>query len=90
MIVPFRETPYLIDGSIIMHSDNRIEAHEKAVIRQKEGVKVLLITNEHVVDQSASPTIPDNFGPDRNISISGGIWEESNSTRKGYGKKRHV
>ena len=86
VIVPFRETPYLIDGSIIMHSDNRIEAHEKAVIRQKEGVKVLLIRNEHVVDQSASPTIPDNFGPDRNISISGGIWEESNSTRKGYGK----
>ena len=57
MIVPFRETPYLIDGSIIMHSDNRIEAQEKAVIRQKEGVKVLLIRNEHVVDLIQLPAV---------------------------------
>ncbi len=57
VVVPFRETPYLIDGSIIMHSDNRIEAHEKAVIRQKEGVKVLLIRNEHVVDLIQLPAV---------------------------------
>lgn len=75
---------YLMDGSVTIPSNRRIEADEGAVIRLMEGVRVLLLRNEHTQDGTHAPISRENR--DSNISISGGRWEESNTRRAGYGK----
>jgi len=75
---------YLMDGSVIIPSNRRIEADEGAVIRLMEGVRVLMLRNEHTEDGTHAPISRENH--DFNISISGGRWEESNTKRAGYGQ----
>ena len=75
---------YLIDGSVTIPSNRRIEAAEGAVIRLCEGVRVLMLRNEHTKDGTHAPISKENR--DSNISISGGRWEESNTRRAGYGQ----
>ncbi len=75
---------YLIDDTVVIPSNRRIEAEEGAIIRQAEGVRVLLLRNEHTADGTHAP-IKDDVR-DTNISIHGGRWEESWRERKGYGK----
>jgi len=84
LVIPDREEPYYIDDSIIMHENNRIEAGN-AVIRQKEGVKVLMIRNENVIDETEAPCSC-QCKKDSNLSIEGGIWEEMRDRRGGYGR----
>lgn len=83
--IPYKEHPYYIDDSIIMHSNNRIEADKNAVVRQLAGTKVLMLRNENVVDETDMPS-PLSCVKDSNISINGGIWEEMQECRQGYGK----
>lgn len=75
---------YLIDGSVTIPSNRRIEAAEGAIIRLGEGVRVLMLRNEHTQDGTHAPIRKENR--DVNISISGGRWEEPNRQRAGYGK----
>ena len=83
-IVHIPEGLYLMDGSVTIPSNRRIEADEGAVIRLMEGVRVLLLRNEHTQDGTHAPISRENR--DSNISICGGRWEESNTRRLGYGK----
>lgn len=74
---------YVIDGTVIIPSNRHIEAEEGAVIRQAEGVKVLMLRNASTADGTHMPIKSDVR--DVNISIHGGRWEESWRERKGYG-----
>lgn len=75
---------YLIDGSVVIPSNRRIEAAEGAIICLTEGTRVLMLRNEHTQDGTHAPISRENR--DSNISISGGRWEESNTRRAGYGQ----
>ncbi len=81
--IPEKETPYYIDKTIVIPSDRRIIADKNAVIKQLPDVKVLMLRNEHTKDGSKLPI--SRTDSDENISITGGIWEESYSGRRGYG-----
>lgn len=83
VVIPERETPYCIDSSVIVHSGNRIYA-KGAKILQLPGVRVLMLRNENVIDESEMPCM-DNEKCDSNIFIDGGEWAESRSERGGYG-----
>lgn len=80
--IPKSNEPYLIDNTIIIPSNRRIEAEEGAVIRQAEGVGVIMFRNEHTADGTHAPIAAEKR--DYNISINGGRWEESYTSRKGY------
>ena len=75
--------PYYMDGTVVIPSGRHIKADPEAVIRQVEGVKVLMFRNEHIVD--GTHQVPDTSERDVNISIIGGRWEESYRKRAGYG-----
>lgn len=53
--IPAREEPYYIDRRLILPSNRRIEAEDGAVICQMEGVKVVLLCNEHVQNGTHAP-----------------------------------
>lgn len=82
--IPAADTPYWIDGTVIIPSHRTIRADGDAVIRQRPGVKVLMFRNEHTVDGTHYP--PDTSLADCDICITGGRWEESYTGRAGYGK----
>ena len=84
VIIPKKETPYYIDKSIIIQSNRHIEAEDGAVIRQIEGVKVLMFRNSMASNGARLPI--KNAEKNYNISICGGRWEETRSRRGGYGK----
>lgn len=82
--IPAKETPYYIDGTVTVPSNRRIEAADGAVICLLEGIRVLMLRNEHTGDGTHLPLSGEN--KDRNISICGGRWEESWRKRAGYRK----
>ena len=49
VVIPARETPYFIDGTVVIPSNRRIEAHG-AVIRLTPECDVLMLRNEHTAD----------------------------------------
>ena len=83
VVIPPSDEPYLIDKSILVPSDRRIEAHG-AVIRLAQGVTTLMLRNEHTEDGTKHPI--SGACRDRNIGIAGGRWEEYHTARAGYGK----
>ena len=84
VIIPKKETPYYIDKSIIIPSNRHIDAEDGAVIRQVEGIKVLMLRNSMAANGARLPikSVEKNY----NISIRGGRWEETRSRRGGYGR----
>lgn len=72
--VPYREEPYYIDASIIMHTNNSIRAHAEARIKKAPGMKLLMLRNEHIIDESHFPA-PKDAQRDCNLSVFGGIWD---------------
>ena len=83
IVIPASDEPYYIDKTIIVPSNRYIEAENGAVIRLMEGIKTLLIRNEH---NENGTHIRETFkNPDTDIVISGGRWEESRDTKGGYG-----
>ena len=76
--------PLYIDAPVTIPSNRHIEAHREAVIKLCEGNELLMLRNTNTQNGTHAP-IPrgnENF----NISINGGIWEESRTERAGYGK----
>ncbi len=82
--IPAKDEPYLIDKTITIPSNRHIIAEDGAIIRQAEGVRVLMLRNEHTKDGTHIPI--DTSDRDCNITITGGRWEESWRTRLGYGR----
>ena len=83
VIIPPAEEIYWIDDTVTIPSDRHIEA-SGATIRLTPGCEVLMLRNEHTADGTHKPI--DTSDRDRNISIHGGRWEESQTCRGGYGK----
>ena len=81
--IPSSDEPYYIDRPIIIPSNRRIVAEDRAVIRLKKGIRTLMFRNEHILDGTHAP-IPDDIR-DANICITGGRWEECLDQRAGYG-----
>ena len=81
--IPTKKEPYYIDAPVIIPSDRRIEAW-KAVIQLAPGCRTLMFRNDHTFDGTRFPEPPS--APDRNISIWGGCFAESQTERKGYGE----
>lgn len=82
IIIEPSEEIYLLDGTVCIPSNRHIEA-KGATIRLSKNCKVLMLRNEHTKDGTHFPL--DGSKKDRNISIHGGRWEESNVRRLGYG-----
>lgn len=83
VFLPEKETPYYLDGSILVPPCRQIIAGRNTVVKQLPGVTVLMLRNEHAKDGSYKPISGEK---DFNISIIGGTWEESYTCRMGYGK----
>ena len=81
--IPARVEPYLIDGTVLIPSNRRIEAYG-ATVRLTPECDVLMLRNAYTADGTHFP-LPAGYA-DTNISIAGGRWEESNTARAGYGK----
>ena len=80
--IPKKDTPYLIDNSIIVPSNRKIIAEKDAVIKLLIECRVLLMRNEDTCDGTYAPITKKRS---ENITIDGGIWEESCPHRMGYG-----
>ena len=83
--IPFKDSPYYIDNSILIPSNRRIEADKNARICLTPDCDVLMLRNTETKDGTHFP-IPETAEKNTNISIDGGIWEESRNCRQGYGK----
>lgn len=83
--IPAKQTPYYIDDSVLIPSNRRIIAAEDAHICLVPSCDVLLLRNVGTKDGTHYP-ISENTDKNINISITGGVWEESRTKRLGYGK----
>lgn len=82
--IPPSDKPYLLDGSVILGSRTKIVAYG-ATIRLTADTDVLMLRNRNVKNGMYEQTVTGK-DTDGEIAIFGGRWEESNSTRLGYGK----
>ena len=83
IVIPASSDPYMIDNTVTIPSGRRIEA-EGATVRLCEGVRVLMLRNEHTQNGTHAPISKENR--DGNITILGGRWEQSHTGRAGYGR----
>lgn len=81
--IPTAKEPYYIDNTIIIPSNRRIIAW-RAVIKLVPECDVLMLRNEHCKDGTYAPFTDEDC--DSNISIHGGCFAESRTSRMGYGK----
>lgn len=75
--IPANEKVYYIDKLIVINSGNHIIADKDAVICLVKSVRTCMFRNRNIVYGCISPI--DKSGmlpPDRDISITGGIWME--------------
>lgn len=82
VVIPPSDEPYVIDGTVILPSNRRIEAHG-ATVRLVEGMNTLLFRNANAVDGTL--TLVPAGSRDTNIAIVGGTWEDWCTRRQGYG-----
>ncbi len=80
--IPPRGEPYYIDKSVIIGSNRRIEAHGARIVLAPE-CETLMLRNSSTADGTHMPIR--DLPRDRSISIVGGRFEESRSSRAGYG-----
>ncbi len=83
VIIPSSDSPYILDSSVIIPSNRHIICEGGAVIRLKEGVKVLALRNSRTADGTHAPITCER---DENITIEGGVWEDWCQSRLGYGQ----
>jgi hypothetical protein len=63
--IPYKSTPYVIEGTIILKDDTSIIADRNAIIENQQGLFVL---NEKILTGTRN----------KNITIDGGIWDCNN------------
>ena len=80
--VPARAEPYLIDRTLHIPSNRRIEA-AGATMRLFRGTNTIMLRNVNTRDGVKAP-IPSD-ARDSNISIVGGTWEDCRTSRGGFG-----
>lgn len=83
VIIPKRDKPYLIDGSVLIPSNRHIIAEDGAIIRIDDSSRVLMLRNERTQDGTHTPITGER---NKNITIEGGLWQEWCPHRLGYGK----
>ena len=83
VVLPPSDEPYIVDGTIVLPSNRRIEA-TGAHVRMADGMKTLLFRNANAADGTLAPLPPDSR--DTNIAIVGGTWEDCCTGRAGYGR----
>lgn len=71
--LPAAETPYYLDGPVILKSGQRLSADPAAEIRLKPDTSLCMVRNEHVVS-GRHAALPADLQPDTDITIEGGIW----------------
>ena len=74
--VAIPEGEYFVNKTIVIPSNRVILAAKDAHVKKIPEMNTLLVRNEHVIDGSHFP-IPKGL-EDRNISIIGGVWEDTN------------
>lgn len=82
LVIPAREEPYLIEHSVKIPSDRRIEAYG-AVLKIADGNRELMFRNANTADGTHTPIKVEKS--DENIAILGGRYEEPYRGRGGYG-----
>ena len=83
VVLPPSDEPYIVDGTIVLPSNRRIEA-TGATVRMADGMKTLLFRNANAADGTFAPVPPNSR--DTNIAIVGGTWEDCCTGRAGYGR----
>lgn len=83
VIIPASDVPYGIDDTVVIPSGRKISAYGARIILLPD-VRVLMFRNEHTENGTHHPI--SRLNRDRDIMISGGIWEECRSCRLGYGR----
>lgn len=81
--VPPSDTPYIIDGTVVIPSNRKLIAYG-ATFLSSPDTDVIMMRNEHPVDQTHKNIRPSAH--DANISIFGGTFDDGKSSRGGYGK----
>lgn len=71
--IPARETPYYLDGPLVLKSGQTLTADPKAEIRLKAGVNTCMVRNANIHGFPDRP-VPADTQPDTAITIAGGIW----------------
>ena len=82
VVIPPAAEPYVLDDTVTVPSDRRIEA-TGATVRLMDGVTVLMLRNVNTRDGTCAP-VPAG-ARDRNIAVVGGVWEDCSTFRRGYG-----
>ena len=82
VLIPRGDKPYFIDKTITIPSNRRIIADIDAEIKKTPEMCTVLLRNQHIHDGTHAP-IPTG-DRDCNISITGGIWEDTNPARTLY------
>ncbi len=83
VVLPPTDEPYLVDGTVVLPSNRRIEA-TGATVQMADGMKTVLFRNANAADGTFAPVQPGSR--DTNIAIVGGTWEDCCTKRAGYGK----
>lgn len=81
-IITIPKGNYFVNRTIVIPSDRVIIASDMTHVKKTPNMNTLLLRNESVVDGTHFP-IPDGCA-DRNISIIGGVWEDTNENDIGY------
>ncbi len=84
VLIPEKDTPYLIDRTVVIPPNRRIIADKNAVIRLADGTKTIMFRNKHTLNGTHAPI--QALAKDTNITIEGGIWVDCQSVRLGYGQ----
>ena len=82
VIIPKKETPYVLEGSVVIPSNRHIIAEDGAVIRIKDSCPLLAMRNESTADGTHKKIATPR---DKNITIEGGLWQDWCPHRMGYG-----
>ena len=82
--IPASDTPYDLDGSVLIDGNCKIVAYG-ATVRLLPEISVLMLRNRNVKNGMYEQTVT-GADTNENIAIFGGTWEESRQRRLGYGK----
>lgn len=80
--IPRMHVPYFVDATITVPSNRHILADLDAEIKKTPEMSTVLLRNKKIYDGSHAP-VPTN-DRDFNISVSGGIWEDTDPARTIY------